>query len=269
MVIFLLVSGTFLASQEQEKETVTIASFNIRIFSTGSRDDYELHNICMLLKEYDFIAIQEVRDLDILERTVSALNTSFGLTYRYIVSPELGRSRQTERYAFFYRPDTFTFLGTSGVFQDRDDRFIREPFYGKFSTGTFDFFAVTVHLIYGNSLKQRRAESLVLDDVYSFVLDLDDEEDILIMGDFNLPPDDEGFREFRDDLGLTCVNGDIPTSIRDNLYDNIWLSPSALDEYTGRFGVNAFDETMFFGYDDYAGRIVSDHRPVWAEFSRY
>ena len=88
-LLCLLVSGAFLFSQAQKKETVTIASFNIRIFSTGSRDDYELHHICMLLKEYDFIAIQEVKDLEILERTVSILNTSFGLSYNFVVSPEL------------------------------------------------------------------------------------------------------------------------------------------------------------------------------------
>jgi hypothetical protein len=38
---------------------ISIATFNIRIFSNNSRDDEELLQICNILKEFDFIAIQE------------------------------------------------------------------------------------------------------------------------------------------------------------------------------------------------------------------
>ncbi len=54
-------------------QSITIATFNVRIFSNGFRDDAELYEIGELLKEYDFIALQEVRDTEILDRTVSML----------------------------------------------------------------------------------------------------------------------------------------------------------------------------------------------------
>jgi len=37
----------------------SIATFNIRIFSNNSRYEKELLQICNILKEFDFIAIQE------------------------------------------------------------------------------------------------------------------------------------------------------------------------------------------------------------------
>ena len=41
---------------------ITVASFNIRIYSTGSRDDTELGLIADRLQQFDLIAIQELRD---------------------------------------------------------------------------------------------------------------------------------------------------------------------------------------------------------------
>ncbi len=64
-------------------DTVSIATFNIRIFSDNSRDNKELYQICTLIKEFDFIAIQEVRDTMILDRTVSMLKNQFNLNYKY------------------------------------------------------------------------------------------------------------------------------------------------------------------------------------------
>ena len=64
-------------------DTITITTFNIRFFSDKSRDYNELYQICNILKEYDFIAIQEVRDTVILDRTISMLKNQFNLNYKY------------------------------------------------------------------------------------------------------------------------------------------------------------------------------------------
>ena len=50
-----------------------MAGWNIRIYSNGSRDDNELQSIANVLIDYDFIAIAELRDEQVLERTEKIL----------------------------------------------------------------------------------------------------------------------------------------------------------------------------------------------------
>jgi len=45
---------------------ITIASWNIRILSDNSRSDSELKEIASIIKRYDIVAVQEVRDTDVL-----------------------------------------------------------------------------------------------------------------------------------------------------------------------------------------------------------
>ncbi|MDA0334274.1 MAG: YHYH domain-containing protein [bacterium] len=46
---------------------IRVASFNIRIFSTGSRDDTELALIADRLQQFDLVAIQELRDEEVVQ----------------------------------------------------------------------------------------------------------------------------------------------------------------------------------------------------------
>lgn len=71
---------------------ISIASFNIRIFSTGSRDDSELELIADRLQQFDLIAIQELRDVEVLDRT-RAILSSRGHSYSTLISQPLGASR--------------------------------------------------------------------------------------------------------------------------------------------------------------------------------
>ena len=50
-----------LLPEPEADDRVSIASFNIRIFSTGSRNDAELALIVDRLEQFDLIAIQELR----------------------------------------------------------------------------------------------------------------------------------------------------------------------------------------------------------------
>jgi len=54
LFIFFFISCSYLFG-----DTISIATFNIRIFSNNSRYEKELLQICNILKEFDFIAIQE------------------------------------------------------------------------------------------------------------------------------------------------------------------------------------------------------------------
>jgi len=81
-----------------------LATFNIRIFSDKSRSDEELDKIVSLLKGFDLVAIQELRDTRVLERTRTKLNEETKAQWRFEASEPVGRSIK-ERYAFLYRSD--------------------------------------------------------------------------------------------------------------------------------------------------------------------
>jgi endonuclease/exonuclease/phosphatase family metal-dependent hydrolase len=247
-------------------EDLTLASFNVRIYSTGSRSDAELEKIADRFQQFDFIAVQEVRDQEVVDRTLAIL-AGRGHTYQAIVSEPVGRGVK-ERYAFLWRADRAQPVDAGRLYPDPEDAFIREPFAASFRAGSFDFTLATIHAIFGDNVAGRRAEALLLDDVYRNLQDTDpNEQDVLILGDFNLPPEDEGFAELRQ-LLTPLFTGDIRTTISDaSLYDNIWFEPQYVKEFTGQIGVDRYDETVFGGDDDAASLAVSDHRPIWAVFN--
>ncbi len=102
--------------------------------------------------------------------------------------------------------------------------------------------------------------------MHRFVQDLDGENDIILMRDFNLPPDDKGFEEVLALEGMTAINTAIPTSIKDRLYGNIFIQSQYTQEYAARYGVFKFDELWYGNDDKTASLAVSDHRPLWAIF---
>ena len=58
----------------------------------------------------------------------------------------------------------------------------------------FDFTLITMHSIFGDTKAERRAEVMILDDVYQVVQEADPaEQDVILLGDFNLPQEAHGF----------------------------------------------------------------------------
>ena len=67
---------------------------------------------------------------------------------------------------------------------------------------------------------------------------------------------------------LVCVVNNTPTNTRgDKQYDNILFSRVATTEFSGRGGV--FDFLRQYNLTLEQALAVSDHLPVWAEFSVY
>ncbi|MBD3180935.1 hypothetical protein GF312_01515 [Candidatus Poribacteria bacterium] len=250
-------------------ETMRLASWNIRIFSDNSRDDQELGQISDTIMDYDFVAVIELRDEKVLKRTESILN-DMGKDYDYQISEPVGRGVK-ERYAFLYDNTKVTVLESGQIFPDTEDSFIREPYYATFRAGQFDFTAIAIHVIWGDRVSDRRAEIKKLAEVYNQIQELNGpEQDVLLMGDFNREPDD--MDSYGDLFGIPSMKPIISlpekSHITDSsLYDNIWFQWDYLKEYTGNSGIDKFDEEVFSNNDDMAIIAVSDHRPVWAEFS--
>ena len=248
--------------------TFRLAAWNIRIFSDGSRTDDELRHIAKVLINYDFIAIVELRDEVVLMRT-EAILAGMGRDYDYVMSLPVG-AKVKERYAFLFDPQIVRVIEDGEVFPDPNDVFLREPYFATFKAGEFDFTAIAVHVIWGDSVNQRRREVQELANVYQAVQAADDEEqDVILLGDFNRNPDDQSAYGPLLSIRLMEHLFQFPqkSHIKDtSLYDNIFFQTNHVTEYTGESGIDRFDE-IHFGNDDAAASLaVSDHRPVWGIF---
>ena len=257
-----------LPSSSKFSDKIKLSSFNIRIFSNKSRDDEELKYIASILRYYDIVAIQELRDEHVLKRTVSILK-KMGYDYDYEISPKVGRNVK-EIYAFIYRKDKISVKLRGKLYKDRQDKFIREPFYATFKAGNFDFTLCTIHLLYGDNETHRRPELLELAKVYKHIQrENPGEKDIIMLGDFNFPPSDQGWKEIKTLPSMAyLIKPPAKTTISDrSLYDNFWFQRKHVKEYTGKSGVVKFDENIFMNDDRQARLAVSDHRPIWATFA--
>lgn len=253
---------------QTQAKTLKLAVWNIRIFSNDKRDDVELGYICKNLINYDFTALIEVRDEEILRRTENLLST-MGRNYNYLVSDEVGRGVK-ERYAFLYDQDKVFVLKQGRIYPDKNDDFIREPYFATFRSGNFDFTVIVVHIIWGDKVSERRAEIQKLAEVYERIKNIDTtEKDIILVGDFNREPDDDkAFSALRNIPSMKNLF-DLPQKsviFDTNLYDNIWFQMDHVKEWTGIKGIDKFDEFQFANDDKKASLAVSDHRPVWAIF---
>ena len=253
---------------EQSASTFRLAAWNIRIFSNGSRTKDELHHIAKVLIRYDFIAIVELRDEAVLMRTEAVLE-GMGRDYDYVMSPSVGAKVQ-ERYAFLFDRQIVRVIEGGEVFPDPQDVFLREPYFATFKAGEFDFTAIAVHVIWGDSVHRRQREVQELANVYQAVQAADDtEQDVILLGDFNRNPDDQ--LAYRRLLSIPSMRHlfRLPqkSHIKDtSLYDNIFFQTNHVTEYTGDSGIERFDETHFGNDDAAASLAVSDHRPVWGTF---
>ncbi len=243
-----------------EPGTVRIASWNIRTLS-NRKGDPELRKIAAIMSRFDLVAVQEPKDTQVLERLCALLPG-----WRYVASEAVGRGTSTEHYAFFWNASWVALVGKSCIVGDPDDLFIREPYAATFRARRFDFTLCTMHLLYGSSERERRQELLLMDEVVASVQNANGAEaDVILLGDFNFPPDDEGWQL----SGWTpAIRPPAKTTVGDrSLYDNIWFDPRVTTEYAGESGVVRFDVEDYGGDAERAKRELSDHRPIWAAFS--
>ena len=253
-----------------EKRTVDLAAWNVRLFSDKSRDPTEVKRIAEVLINYDVVALVELRDEQVLKRTVRQLE-AMGRGYEYLISPPVGRHMK-ERFGFLYDPSFVTVVAPGQVFDDgahRNDDFIRDPYFATFRAGSFDFTAIAVRVIWGK-VEERQREIQNLAELYLNLQHADaNENDVILLGDFNHNPDDGRAFAPLQSIPSMIYLFDLPLTshVEDaSLHDNIFFQSGHTAEYTGESGIDKFDETDWANKDRAASQAVSDRRPVWARF---
>ena len=255
------------------QDTIRVATFNIQVFGEKKLQDAAVvDTLVQIVRNFDLVAIQEIRaqQQDILPQFVALLNADGQFYYDYVIGPRLGRSDSKEQYAFIFdRASIEVDRQQLYTVDDPDDLLHREPLIGWFrargpsAEEAFTFTLANVH----TDPDEVDRELDVLDDVFFAVRDDDrKEDDTIILGDFNA--NDRNLRQLGQISGMFPVVRNTPTNTRgDKQYDNILFQETATPEFTGLGGV--YDFLRAFNMTEEQALRVSDHLPVWAEFSVY
>lgn len=265
---------------------ITIASFNIQFFGTAKADSADLMSeLARICKLFDVIAVQEVRSPESrpVERLVELINVD-GSRYRATVGRPLGRSPspdQHQQYAYIY-DSTRVRLDEDRVYimNDDEDRMHREPLVASFvaiPTGVenrrpFSFTLINVHTVPAQVAPgaDRENELDVLADVYANVRHWEysryGEDDIILLGNLNASGDQLG--KLGRTPGLASVAGSQPTNtVGTETLDHILIDLQTTGEFTRVASV--LDYARDLGLSEHQAARVSDHRPVWAQFSSF
>jgi endonuclease/exonuclease/phosphatase family metal-dependent hydrolase len=247
-----------------------IATYNIQVFGTSKlAKPKAMSVIIQVIRQFDLVAIQEVRSKDdsILPQLVAALNAD-GSRYDFIIGPRLGRSASKEQYAYVYDTNRVEHDPSSAfTIVDQEDLLHREPFMVRFRARTaaperaFTFWMANIH----TDPDDVPEEVAALASVFKVMLTArPDEDDVILLGDLNASEKQMG--PLGEVPGISwVVTGTTTNARRNKAYDNIVFHGQATSEYTGQWGV--VDVESVFKLTREEALRVSDHNPVWAEFS--
>jgi|JI9StandDraft_2_1071091.scaffolds.fasta_scaffold54935_2 deoxyribonuclease-1-like protein len=256
----------------QQMPTITIASYNIQVFGTTKVGNaWVLERLAKVIRQFDVIAIQEVRATDqtVMDRFMQAVNSD-GSQYNYILGPRLGRTDSKEQYAFVYNTRKIMCKKeTAYTVDDPSGLLHRPPLVAHFQVlapnnlPPFTFTLINIH----TDPDEIKTELNVLGDVYRNVRQYEfPEDDVILLGDLNCGPKD--FRALGQIPGIFPLIQNVPTNTRQSkLYDNIVVDQYSSQEFTGQSRVWDLKEYFQLTVDD--ALRLSDHFPIWAEFSAF
>jgi deoxyribonuclease-1-like protein len=253
-------------------DTIKIASFNIQVFGASKLSKPEVTDVLVkVIRRFDVVAVQEVRskDQNVVPRFVEMINAQ-GAHYDYVIGPRLGRTSSKEQYAFLFDASRLE-VDRRAVYTvpDPQDYLHREPLVARFrvrglpADQAFTFSLVNIH----TDPDETDLELDALDDVFVAVQrDGSGEDDVILLGDLNV--DEYHLGELGDLPNIVYVTSGVTTNTRGTeSYDNILFDRRPTAEFTGSWGV--LDLAAEFGLTLDEALEVSDHLPVWAEFSIY
>lgn len=254
---------------DRDPSRLLIGSFNLqRLGPSKLGKPHVMEKLAAIIQQFDVIALQEITDKaqTALPALVKLVNQGGG-QYDFVVSERIGRAAigYYEQYAFVF--NTTRINGGKDycyVVQDERDLLHREPFVGRFQTKSrypFGFTLINIH----TDPDEIAYELDVLADVYGAVRQFEyPEDDVILLGDLNSGPGK--LRKLDQIQGFVPLINGVATNTRQNkTLDNIMIDSQNTREFTGRAGTINMEQMFQLQLDDVED--ISDHLPVWAEFS--
>ncbi len=248
--------------------TIRIATWDLTPLNLEKiHDPKRAERISRILAQFDIAAIQGVtaRNEAILVELVNRLKDR-GRNASYAVSQGVGTI--PEYLAFLFDQDRVMIdRSTLADVVDSLGRLSVKPLAAAFRTKepppdkAFTFVLINVKLDPGKAEQERE----LLPDIFrSFQDNPRNEDDILMLGNFELPLHEIGPLALLPEI--VSVQRDLPTTIdRRWSPDNIFFPQRATAEYVERFGI--LDFATLFALTPEETAAISKHMPLWADFS--
>lgn len=244
-----------------------VVSWNIENFGK-SKSNHHLNYIAKTISNYDIIAIQEVvagnAGAQTVAKLVELLNEE-GTKWDYKVSdPTSSSSYKTERYAFIWKTNKAKLKNKPWLDKKFSLEIDREPYFSTFEINKKAITLVNFHAI--TKSKQPETEIKYFKFLPSEYPDLN----LVFLGDFNCPEKHTVFNPLKK-MGYDSVLKNQKTTLKHKCKNNICLA-SEFDNIfykTSKVKVNNFGVINFYKDFDCLqnARKISDHIPIWFEFS--
>ena len=251
---------------------IRIASYNVQVFGNSKASKpYVMKTLAKIVRLFDVVAIQEIRTKDnyLIPNFVRLINED-GRRYDHVIGPRIGYTTVKEQYAFIYNTDRVE-VDRHSVYTvgDPDGLLHREPLVASFRTkGVDPDEAFTFTLVNIHTDPDEVSEELdALAEVYRVVRRAGrNEDDVILLGDLNT--NDRHLGRLGQIPGIYPLIAGVSTNTRQSKqYDNLLIHQPSTVEYTGRSGV--LDIMRVMNLNQRQALQVSDHFPVWGEFSVY
>lgn len=240
-------------------EIIRVGSFNtLRLGS--SKKDYK--TFARIISKFDILALEEVMNEKGLKRVISELHNE----YDYIMSEPVGTKKYKEYYAIIYKKSKVDKISYVGKYKEKNNEFIREPSAFYIKSNKLDMLLIPVHSIFGDNAKKRAYEASKYVDVYKYFKEKTKQDDIIILGDFNLPASDKAFDNLRKENFVNILDPSIDFTTLSktglaNSYDNIFINLKNTKAFTNRYGVYNFTKNN----NELIRKYISDHLLIFIE----
>jgi endonuclease/exonuclease/phosphatase family metal-dependent hydrolase len=261
IIVFLLYSFTTVLAQ------VKLVSWNIQNFGK-SKSTIEINFIANTLKNYDIIAIQEVvagyGGAQAVAKLAAELNRK-GSKWDYVISdPTSSTPYKKERYAFIWKTAHIKKIGRAWLEKKYHLEIDREPFYCTFEYKKNKFTVVNFHAI----TKSQQPETEIK--YFKFLPALYPDLNLLFVGDFNCPQSHTVFIPLKK-MGYQSILVNQKTSLKQQVKNNKYLASEYDNMFYNTSKINKIDKGVISFYKNFGSlkeaRMISDHIPIWFEFS--
>lgn len=245
----------------------TICSWNLCNFGK-SKSESEIEYIASTLKTFDIIAIQEVvagdGGADAVARLTDALNRK-GTKWDYSISePTTSSAYKTERYAFIWKTSKASKVGDAWLERQYNLEIDREPYFATFKSEDKVFTLVNFHAI----TKSRQPETEIK--YFKFLPIEYPNLNLVFCGDFNCPQSHSVFNPLKK-MGYNPILVGQKTSLRQKCIDEDCLASEFDNIFYNTAKVNSIKSGVVLFFNSFnslkEARTISDHVPIWFEFS--
>ena len=242
-------------------------SWNLENFGKSKSDETIIY-IANSLQNYDIIAIQEVvagyGGVQAVEKLVDELNRKGSKWDCVISDPTSSSAYKTERYAFLWKTKKIKKIGRAWLEKKYHLEIDREPYFCTFEYESKQFTVANFHAITKNKQPETEIKYFkFLPQEYPLL-------NFIFVGDFNCPQSHTVFNPLKKmgyqsmlvnqktSLKKKCKNGNCLASE----FDNMYFKTSKI------IPVNSGIISFYKNFNSLQqARIISDHIPIWLEFS--